>query len=79
MTFIIEIEKSTQKVIWKCKRLQIVKTVLSNTGGITILNFKLYNKTIATKTALYWHKNRHEGQWNRRPSYESRQLYPPDF
>jgi hypothetical protein len=55
MTFIVHIEKSTLKFIWKQKKTQIVKAIPSkkrNAGGIIIPNFKLYYRAIAIKKTI---------------------------
>ena len=72
MVFVRELEQKISQFVQKYEKPLKAKTILrkNGTGGINLLDFRLYYKATLIKTVRYWHKDRDIDQQNKIESPE---------
>ena len=73
MVFFTELEQIVAQFVWKHKKTLNSQRYIekkNGTGGIILLDFRLYYKTTVIKTVWYWHKDRKIDQWKKIESPE---------
>ena len=73
IVFFIELEQIISQFVWKYRKRQIAKAVLTKNNGTRTINlpdFRLHYKATVIKTVWYWHKDRNVNQWNKMESPE---------
>jgi hypothetical protein len=66
--FFNELKRVICKFIWNNRKPRLAKTLLKDkrtSGGITMLDLKLYCRATVIKAPLYWFSDRQVDQWNR--------------
>jgi hypothetical protein len=66
----IKINLNVHMEVQKTSNSKTILTKKRNTGGTTTSDFKTSYRVIVTKTAWYFHKNRHVPQWKRKKIIE---------